>query len=63
MASGIPKYRLVKAITDSFPESKIRSGFNLLPTTIVAERLSDMRKDSLEGFLKSSASPGRQGES
>ncbi len=55
MTSGIPKHRLVKAITDTFPESKIRSGFNLLPTTIVAERLSDMRKDSLEEFLKSSA--------
>ncbi len=54
MASGIPKQRLVKAIIDTFSEARIRSGFNLLPTTNVVERLSDMRKDSLEEFLKSS---------
>lgn len=55
MASGIPKQRLVKAILDTFSDSKIRSGFSLLPTTSVAERLSDMRKGALEEFLKSSA--------
>jgi len=54
MASGIPKLRLVKAIIDTFSESRVRSSFNLMPTTSVVERLSDMRKDSLEEFLKSS---------
>jgi len=54
MTSGIPKQRLVEAIIDSFSESRIRSGFKLLPTTNVIERLPDMRKDFLEEFLKSS---------
>lgn len=54
MASGIPKQRLVKAISDTFSEARIRSGFNLLPTTSVVERLSDIRKDLLEEFLRSS---------
>jgi hypothetical protein len=54
MASGIPKQRLAKAIIDTFSDARIRSGFNLLPTTNAVERLSDMRKDSLEEFLKSS---------
>jgi hypothetical protein len=54
MPSGIPKHRLVKAIIDTFPESRIRSSFSLLPTTNVSERLSDLRKDALEEFLQSS---------
>jgi hypothetical protein len=55
MASGIPKPRLIKAIIDTFSEPKIRSVFKLMPTTNIAERLLDMRKDSLEEFLISSA--------
>jgi hypothetical protein len=54
MTSGIPKYRLAKAIIDTFADSRIRNHFSLLPTTDLHTRLLDMRKDLLEDFLKSS---------
>jgi hypothetical protein len=55
MASGIPKQRLVKAVIDTISEAKIRERFNFLPATNIIERLADIRKDSLEEFLNSSA--------
>lgn len=59
MASGIPKQRILKAITDMFSDTKIRSRFNILRSTGVVERLHDIRKDLLEDFLISS-SKGRE---
>ena len=51
MASGVPKNRLIQAIINTIPESKIQFGFNIMQTTDVVTRLKDKRKDELESFL------------